>query len=230
MSQIISTTLTAEFKKPIKNIKRAFGGRKMKIRKQGLIALTICLSVLSVGSPAVFGGGLSLVKTGFLVVAPDRNFLGNMETRAIFDAFKKGSPTALASAGGHETVLVELKEGSLTPDKASIPNAGKVTFKVKNTGTVAHEMVILKTDLPANALIVSEGKVKEEAAGKVIGEIEEFSPNAENEITLDLAAGNYVLFCNVVENGQAKGHYQQGMRAAFTVGSVSKRKSADLLD
>jgi len=125
-----------------------------------------------------------------------------------------------------ETVSVELKEGSVTPDKASISNAGKVTFKVKNTGTVAHEMVILKTDLPADALIVGEGKVKEEAVGKVIGEIEEFPPNAEKEITLDLSAGRYVLFCNVVESGQTEGHYQKGMRAAFTVGSVSRRKKS----
>ena len=118
----------------------------------------------------------------------------------------------------HETVSVELKEGSVMLEKAVIPNAGKVTFKVKNTGTVAHEMVILKTDFPADALTVAGGKVKEEAVGKVIGEIEEFSPNLEKEITLNLSAGHYVLFCNVLENGQTEGHYQKGMRAALSVG------------
>jgi uncharacterized cupredoxin-like copper-binding protein len=127
----------------------------------------------------------------------------------------------LITIGTPVTVSVELKEGSLTPDKTFIPNAGKIKFKVKNTGTVAHEMVILKTDLPAATLIVAEGKVQEEAAGKVIDEIEEFPPNTEKEITLNLSAGRYVLFCNVLESGQTEGHYQKGMRAAFTVASVS---------
>jgi uncharacterized cupredoxin-like copper-binding protein len=125
----------------------------------------------------------------------------------------------LMTIGTPVTVSVELKEGSVMPDKRSISHAGRVTFKVKNTGTVAHEMVILKTDLPADALPVAEGKVNEEAAGKVIDEIEEFPPNTEKQITLDLSAGHYVLFCNVVERGQTDGHYQKGMRAAFTVGS-----------
>jgi len=127
----------------------------------------------------------------------------------------------LMTIGAPVTVSVELKEGSVTPDKRSISHAGRVIFKVKNTGTVAHEMVILKTDIPADALPVAEGKVKEEAAGKVIDEIEEFPPNTEKQITLDLSAGRYVLFCNVLESGQTEGHYQKGMRAAFTVASVS---------
>jgi len=78
--------------------------------------------------------------------------------------------------------------------------------------------VILKTDFPADALTVSGGKVKEEAVGKVIGEIEEFPSNMEKEITLNLSAGRYVLFCNVLESGQTEGHYQKGMRAALRVG------------
>jgi hypothetical protein len=36
----------------------------------------------------------------------------------------------------------------------------------------------------------------------------------------DLAAGGYVLICNVVEKdeGKTEAHYQLGMRTAFTVG------------
>jgi len=132
-----------------------------------------------------------------------------------------GHPTVLVA---RETVSVALKEWHVTPDRPSIPHAGKVTFKVKNAGTVAHEMVVIRTDLPAEALTVAEGKVNEAAAGKVIGEVEEFPPDGKAEITLDLEAGRYVLFCNVLEQGQPKGHYPQGMRAEFTVGSVAKPK------
>jgi len=140
-----------------------------------------------------------------------------VEGRAESGATSGSPPTA----GIHETVSVALREGSVTPNKGSIPQAGPVTFQVKNLGTVAHEMVVLKTDLPANALTVAAGKVKEEVVGKVIGEIEEFPPNTTEEMTLDLAAGRYVLFCNVLEPGQTEGHYQKEMRVAFTVGSPS---------
>lgn len=46
------------------------------------------------------GMGLAApAKTGFLVVAPDRGFLGNQEIQALFDEFKKGVPAALARVG-----------------------------------------------------------------------------------------------------------------------------------
>ncbi len=42
-------------------------------------------------------------KTGFLVVAPDRGFLGNQEVNALVQDFKKDYPAALALAGGDYT-------------------------------------------------------------------------------------------------------------------------------
>ncbi|MFQ5715827.1 MAG: hypothetical protein ACE5GQ_01860, partial [Nitrospinales bacterium] len=38
-------------------------------------------------------------KTGFLVLASDRGFLGNQETRALFDRFEKDYPASLAYVG-----------------------------------------------------------------------------------------------------------------------------------
>lgn len=67
--------------------------------------------------------------------------------------------------------------------------------------------------------------MKEDAVGQVIGEIEEFAPGTMAEVTLDLPEGSYVLFCNVLENGETEGHYQKGMRIAFTVGVASATKS-----
>ncbi|HZR46946.1 MAG TPA: cupredoxin domain-containing protein [Candidatus Manganitrophaceae bacterium] len=133
------------------------------------------------------------------------------------------SDTPRAAAKSAERVSVELKEWGVTPDKRSVPAGGKVTFKAKNAGTMEHELVILKTSYPIDALPTAEGKVKEEAAGEVIGEIEEFPPNEEREATFDLPPGSYILFCNVSEKGQTEGHYQKGMRAAFTVGPASGR-------
>ncbi len=35
------------------------------------------------------------------------------------------------------------------------------------------------------------------------------------DLTISLAIGDYVLICNMVEDGES--HYQEGMRTAFTV-------------
>jgi len=50
-------------------------------------------------------------------------------------------------------------------------------------------MVILKTDLPADAMTVEERKAKEDAVGKVIGEIEEFLQNVTRRLSLILRRG-----------------------------------------
>lgn len=109
------------------------------------------------------------------------------------------------------SVSVELKDFSIAVDKASLSGGGKVTFQVKNVSGMTHEMVVLKTDLPADALTVVNKKVNEKVAGKVIGEIEALSSGLEKEMTLDLPVGSYVLFCNI------EGHYEKGMRISFTV-------------
>ncbi len=131
--------------------------------------------------------------------------------------------------GTRETVSAALSEWQIILDKTSVArpegDTRKMTFKAENTGTVVHELVVLKTDLGADALEVMDGKVKEDAVGQVIGEIEEFSPGTAAEVTLDLPEGSYVLFCNVLDSGESEGHYQKGMRIAFTVGAASATKS-----
>jgi uncharacterized cupredoxin-like copper-binding protein len=134
------------------------------------------------------------------------------------------------SAGGSNTpagatVSVELKEWSVSPAPASAA-AGKVTFNVKNSGVMhAHEFVVVKTDLDAGALPVkADGSVNEDGAGfTAVGELEDIEIAKSKSTTFDLAAGKYVLFCNVVEEtampdmGGIKSHYKLGMRIGFTV-------------
>jgi uncharacterized cupredoxin-like copper-binding protein len=111
-----------------------------------------------------------------------------------------------------ETVVVELKEWSVTPDKSSVA-AGRVTFEAKNVGTIPHELVVLKTALPADALVVEESVVNEDASGELIGEIEEdeLAAGQSSSTSFDLTPGKYVLFCNI------PAHYQSGMFVAFEV-------------
>ncbi|MBI1885112.1 MAG: hypothetical protein HYS09_02155 [Chloroflexi bacterium] len=107
-------------------------------------------------------------------------------------------------------VDVALDEWSVTPT-VTAGEAGGITFSATNNGGSDHELVIIKTDTPADELSVTGGKVDEEAAGEVIGEIEEFAAGETVAGTFDLAPGKYALICNIAA------HYEQGMHAAFTV-------------
>lgn len=96
---------------------------------------------------------------------------------------------------------------TMTVSPASVA-AGKVTFTLKNTGTIEHEVVVLKTDTPFDQLTVTNGKVSEKDS---VGEVPELAAGKSASVSLDLKAGNYALVCNI------KDHYAMGMRAAFTV-------------
>lgn len=60
---------------------------------------SVFMAFLFVSLQWAFAEGRSGEKTGFLLVAPDRGFLGNREIEALFGEFKKDYPSALALAG-----------------------------------------------------------------------------------------------------------------------------------
>ena len=124
-----------------------------------------------------------------------------------------------AGAGGTTTVQVKLQEWSVLPVSDSAP-AGSVTFQVTNTGPEdVHEFVVLKTDLDPGALpIDANGAVTEEGEGiEVIDEIEDVAVGATPELTVTLAAGKYVLLCNIYDETEKEAHYKMGMRTSFTI-------------
>lgn len=110
------------------------------------------------------------------------------------------------------TVNVELNEWHIIPNVSSVA-AGDIEFVATNTGSVEHELVVLKTDLAAGALPVVSGRVDEHGGAGIeaIGEIESFAAGGTERATLTLTAGNYVLICNIA------GHYEADMFVAFTV-------------
>jgi uncharacterized cupredoxin-like copper-binding protein len=129
-----------------------------------------------------------------------------------------GSPAAT-------NVAVTLQEWAVVPAQTSAP-AGKITFNVENKGpTHEHEFVVFKTDLdPGSLPAKADGSVDENGAGvQAMGEIEEFAVGSSQVKEFQLAAGKYVLFCNLVEEhampdmGGIPSHYKLGMRTAFTV-------------
>jgi uncharacterized cupredoxin-like copper-binding protein len=87
-----------------------------------------------------------------------------------------------------------------------------VTFEVNNapdTG-LAHELVMLKTDLAADKLPVADGQVPE-SQFKKMGEVEGIDPGKNRRLILKLVPGRYVLVCN------QPGHYSMGMHTSLLV-------------
>lgn len=125
---------------------------------------------------------------------------------------KTATPASSAPSAAAGTVTAELSEFKVVLSASTAP-AGSVTFDVTNKGTVDHEFVVVQTDLAADKLPLSADgtTVDEEGAGvTVVDEIAEFAPGTPQSLTVDLAAGHYVVFCNVPT------HYKSGMHAEFT--------------
>jgi uncharacterized cupredoxin-like copper-binding protein len=128
-----------------------------------------------------------------------------------------GALVAAACGGGatgqdtaQTTIAVSLLDNGIKLDASSAP-AGKVTLSVKNAGSVAHSLVVIKTNLdegkmPAGAQDPS--RVDERGSVGTLGQLQ---PNQTKDFTLDLAAGKYVIVCN------EPGHYLMGMHTSFLV-------------
>ncbi|MEX3925091.1 sulfocyanin-like copper-binding protein [Paraburkholderia sp. BR10936] len=91
-------------------------------------------------------------------------------------------------------------------------SAGRITLEVRNAAdnNMEHELVVLKTDLPDDALPVSKGEVLERRLNK-IGEVEGIAPGKSKRVSFRLAPGHYALICN------KPGHYAAGMHTELVV-------------
>ncbi len=129
-----------------------------------------------------------------------------------------GGVTVPASSGATVTVVVGDTKGTdgpmtlaATPDSVA---AGDVTFTVQNTGTIDHEVVVLKTETGFDELAVGKpepDKIDESAS---VGESGDpaVKPGETRSFTIKaMTSGKYVLVCNIAK------HYAMGMRAPFTV-------------
>ncbi len=107
------------------------------------------------------------------------------------------------------TVIVDMSEYKITLNTTTV-KAGVVKIGIRNLGTMVHDFDLIKTDLPFDKLPIdgAAGKAKDDGLVKQMTNI---SPNRVTTLEANLAAGNYVIICNV------SGHYQLGMRAALTV-------------
>ena len=110
-------------------------------------------------------------------------------------------------------VNVLLDDFTLRRDVAVVP-AGTVRFRILNQGPTTHQLNVIRTDRAPDKLPLQRDglTVNEDAPGiELLDEVEGLDIDDRQTLVLDLAAGNYVLYCNL------EGHYLGGMHAAFTV-------------
>ena len=134
-------------------------------------------------------------------------------------ASPSAAPASPSAAGAPTSVQVTLQEWAVVPESTSVP-AGEVLFQVTNSGPEdVHEFVVLKTDLDPAALPTdANGVVTEEGTGiEVIDEIEDIPVGQTQDLTVMLAAGKYVLLCNIYDLTEKEAHYKMGMRTPFEV-------------
>jgi uncharacterized cupredoxin-like copper-binding protein len=92
--------------------------------------------------------------------------------------------------------------------------AGTVSFRLLNQGPTTHEFIVVRTDRAPDKLPLQRDglTVNEDAPGiDLLDEAEGLDIDDRQTLVLDLAAGHYVMYCNL------EGHYLGGMHAALTV-------------
>jgi uncharacterized cupredoxin-like copper-binding protein len=110
-------------------------------------------------------------------------------------------------------VNVLLDDFEVRRDAAVVP-AGTVSFRILNQGPTTHELIVVRTDRASDKLPLQRDglTVNEDAPGiDLLDEAEGLDIDDRRTLVLDLAAGNYVMYCNL------EGHYLGGMHEALTV-------------
>ena len=101
---------------------------------------------------------------------------------------------------------------SIRTDKSTV-KTGEIHFVATNwSRRLVHEMLVVAVENPNAPLPYDYGtaKIPEEKV-KALGEVAELEPNEAGTLDVKLAAGSYLLICNVA------GHFAAGMVTPFTV-------------
>ena len=173
-----------------------------------------------------------LIATGtvfFVVVGMLAGCSSSSKTSATTTPPTTGGATVPTTVASGNTVHVTVSDTkglagpmTLVVAPASV-QAGDVTFVVKNTGTIDHEVIVLKTSLAFDKIPVADagdppapvtsGANKVDEKGNV-GETGDpnVKPGESRSFTIkNMTAGTYALVCNIAQ------HYAKGMRGAFSV-------------
>ena len=112
----------------------------------------------------------------------------------------RASSTTAPAVGSSKHATFVLDEWSIVPPQGDLA-AGQVAITARNKGSETHELVIVRASDAASLPKNADGSVDEERIpeSKKAGEIADLAAGTSRTKTLDLPAGDYIAFCNIVE-------------------------------
>jgi hypothetical protein len=117
--------------------------------------------------------------------------------------------------GGGEQVEARLSEFLVDFPGGNEIDAGTVTLEADNIGSETHEFVVVRADSAESLPTDADGAVNEDEvpAADQLGEVEDIAAEDQGSLEVDLDPGNYVVFCNIVEEegGVTVSHFAEGM-------------------
>ena len=145
------------------------------------------------------GRSIRATQHAFMAVAGLALVIAMANLIAVAAKLDKKTPTVAAPAAAvaaaprpaaplPSRVTVGLHEFAVVPSAATAA-AGRVTFAVRNTGKVTHEMVVIRTDKPAAGLM--KGARADESGN--VGETGDLRPGAAKTFAIALKPGHYAL-------------------------------------
>jgi hypothetical protein len=128
----------------------------------------------------------------------------------VFGLLMPAACTAAPQPKG-EAVNITLWDFHIDTGTPSV-TSGDVVFDAHNQAPATHEFVVVRTNLPADALPLGpDGLSVNEDSLDGVGELSEVPAGTVGTLPLHLAPGRYVFFCNL------DGHYLGGMHGVLEV-------------
>lgn len=181
----------------------------------GVIVLAGCGSSDDGDTAATTAAAESTEAPAETTAAPETTAAAAETTAAAAETTAAAAETTAAAEAAGGAVDVNLVEWAIeAPTELA---AGEVTFNVVNTGEFPHELVVVQGDSYDTLPLTANGAVDETQlpAGALIGETARLGNGETESLTVSLAAGNYVLLCNI--SGGGSSHAARGQVLSVTV-------------
>ncbi len=119
---------------------------------------------------------------------------------------------AAAAAPAVSPVAVTLSDMQVQSGSTTIA-AGNVTFRITNTGSMQHELLVFRSDLAPADYPMKDGNINEDGPGITkVSDGDNLNPGTSQNRVVDLTQpGTYMLVCNL------PGHFKMGMYRVITV-------------
>ena len=119
-------------------------------------------------------------------------------------------------------VKVRLTEYTIEPSLKFLAK-GKIRLVVKNSGTVKHEVVVVRGNDAAALATKPDGSLDESQVAKADkrGELEGIKAKKTKSKVFKFSPGSYLLFCNIVDtepDGTVISHFARGMYTTIQAG------------